>query len=52
MMKDSGKKYESVIYDGAGHGFMRAGQEPNANDMNKKVRDEAFQRLVSLLNKI
>jgi carboxymethylenebutenolidase len=30
-MKDAGKKYEPVTYEGAGHGFMRAGEDP-AND--------------------
>jgi carboxymethylenebutenolidase len=27
-MKELGKKYEPVTYDGAGHGFMRAGDAP------------------------
>jgi carboxymethylenebutenolidase len=30
-MKAAGKKYEPVTYAGAGHGFMRAGEDP-AND--------------------
>jgi carboxymethylenebutenolidase len=30
-MKAAGKKYDSVTYAGAGHGFMRAGEDP-AND--------------------
>lgn len=30
-MKAAGKKYEPVTYEGAGHGFMRAGEDP-AND--------------------
>ena len=50
-MKAAGKKYEPVIYDGAGHGFMRAGEAPEANDANKKARDEGFKRLVSLIDK-
>ena len=28
LMKEAGKKYEPVTYDGAGHGFMRAGEDP------------------------
>jgi carboxymethylenebutenolidase len=48
-MKAAGKKYEPVIYDGAGHGFMRAGQAPDANDANKKAWEEGFKRMVSLL---
>jgi carboxymethylenebutenolidase len=27
-MKKAGKKYDPVIYPGAGHGFMRAGEDP------------------------
>jgi carboxymethylenebutenolidase len=41
-----------VTYDGAGHGFMRAGEAPDASDANKKARDAAFQRTVELLKKI
>ena len=35
-MKAAGKKYEPVTYEGAGHGFMRAGEDPgNVNPANK-----------------
>ena len=30
-MKELGKKYEPVAYEGAGHGFMRAAEDPEAN---------------------
>jgi len=52
QMKAAGKTYEPVIYDGAGHGFMRAGEAPDASDANKKARDAAFQRWLELLKKI
>jgi carboxymethylenebutenolidase len=52
QMKAAGKTYEPVIYDGAGHGFMRAGEAPDTNDANKKARDAAFQRTIELLKKI
>ncbi|MDE1175262.1 MAG: dienelactone hydrolase family protein [Edaphobacter sp.] len=49
-MKAAGKKYEPVTYDGAGHGFMRAGEDPtNTNPANEKARNEAFTRLNTLL---
>ena len=49
-MKAAGKKYEPVTYDGAGHGFMRAGEDPgNTNPANKTAREEGFARLVKLL---
>jgi len=37
QMKAAGKTFEPVVYDGAGHGFMRAGEAPDANDANKKA---------------
>ena len=52
LMKKAGKTYEPVTYDGAGHGFMRAGEAPDASEANKKGRDEAWQRLKDLLKKI
>jgi carboxymethylenebutenolidase len=52
QMRSAGKTYEPVIYDGAGHGFMRAGEAPDATDANKKARDEAFKRWLDLLKKI
>ena len=52
QMKAADKTYEPVIYDGAGHGFMRAGEAPEAGEANKKARDAAFQRTVELLKKI
>lgn len=49
-MKDAGKKYAPVTYEGAGHGFMRAGEDPgNTNPDNKKAHDEAWQRWEKLL---
>lgn len=52
LMKDAGKSYEPVTYDGAGHGFMRAGEEPNASDANRKARDEAWIRWKTLLKRV
>jgi carboxymethylenebutenolidase len=49
-MKAAGKFYDPVTYEGAGHGFMRAGEDPsNTNPANKTARDQAFARLVKLL---
>lgn len=52
LMKKAGKTYEPVTYEGAGHGFMRAGEAPDANEANKKAHDEAWQRWVALLKKM
>ena len=49
-MTAAGKKYDPVTYEGAGHGFMRAGEDPgDTNPGNKKAREEGFARLVKLL---
>jgi carboxymethylenebutenolidase len=49
-MAAAGKKYETVVYDGAGHGFMRAGEDPaNTNAANTTARTEGLKRLESLL---
>jgi carboxymethylenebutenolidase len=49
-MKKAGKSYDPVTYDGAGHGFMRAGEDPgNPNPANKTAREQALARLVKLL---
>jgi carboxymethylenebutenolidase len=53
-MKAAGKRYDPVIYDGAGHGFMRAGEDPSPSTTpaNKKAREEGFARLTMLLKQI
>jgi carboxymethylenebutenolidase len=49
-MKAAGKKYDPVTYDGAGHGFMRAGEDPtNTVPGNKTAREQGFARLVTLI---
>jgi carboxymethylenebutenolidase len=59
LMKAAGKIYEPVIYEGAGHGFMRAGEDPTAvvdpgktPEANKKARDEAWVRWKGILKKL
>jgi len=51
-MKKASKTFEPVIYDGAGHGFMRAGEAPDANPANLKARSEAWVRWKELLKKL
>ena len=63
QMKAAGKKYDVVTYDGAGHGFMRAGDAPpppadadqqtkDAYAGNKKARDAAWVRWKGVLAKL
>ncbi len=49
LMEAAGNTYEPVIYDGAGHGFMRSGEEAGASADNKKGRQEAWQRVEKIL---
>src|SRR5258707_1735621 len=51
-MKAAGKKYDPVTYDGAGHGFMRAGEAPDASPANKAAPDQCFTRLVTLIQEM
>jgi len=52
LMKKAGKTYDPQTYEGAGHGFMRAGEAPDANEANKKAHDAAWKRWKELLAKI
>jgi|SRR5580658_9849170 len=56
LMAAAGKTYEPVKYEGASHGFMRAGEDPTAEgenkEANKKARDEGWERLKSVLGKL
>ncbi len=51
QLKAAGKTYDPVTYDGAGHGFMRAGEAPDANGADKKARAESWVRWKNLLRK-
>jgi carboxymethylenebutenolidase len=48
QMKAAGKVFETVTYDGAQHGFMRAGEQPDATDANRKAREAAWVKLKAL----
>jgi carboxymethylenebutenolidase len=51
QMKAAGRTYDPLIYSGAGHGFMRAGEAPDANEANKKAREDAWKRWKELLER-
>jgi carboxymethylenebutenolidase len=48
-MDDLGRKFEPVVYEGAGHGFMRQGESADANDADRKAREQAWERWKKLL---
>lgn len=49
-MKAAGKHFEPVTYKGAGHGFMRAGEDPTGSPENKQARTDAWRRLEKVLS--
>ena len=51
-MKTAGKTFDPVTYEGAGHGFMRAGEDPAGSPENKKARADAWVRLKAILAKL
>ena len=55
-MKQAGKKYDPVTYEGAGHGFMRSGQDPGGkepeHEANQKARDQAWQKWMSVMKSL
>jgi carboxymethylenebutenolidase len=51
-MRRLGKTFEPVTYEGAGHGFMRTGEEPSAAEANRKAREHAWTRWKELLKKL
>lgn len=48
-MKKAGKVYEPITYTGAGHGFMRAGEAPDAKEADKDARAKAWKRMTEQL---
>ena len=44
MMKELGKKFKPVTYEGAGHGFMRAGEAPEPTPSQPKGDQAADQK--------
>ena len=51
-MEAAGKVYEPVVYEGAGHGFVRAGAMPDADEANQRSREQAWERWKELLGKL
>jgi carboxymethylenebutenolidase len=52
LMERAGKTFEPVVYDGAGHGFMRSGEAPDASEANRKARAEGWERWKRLLREV
>ncbi len=50
-MKELNKKYEPVTYEGAGHGFMRAGDAPEPSAPQAKGDKEADEKAADAYQK-
>lgn len=52
QMKEAGKAFEPVVYEGAGHAFMRSGERADPDSPNRKAHDAAWRRWLGLLKKL
>jgi carboxymethylenebutenolidase len=52
QMAAAHKQFDPVVYDGAGHGFMRAGEDPGGSKGNQKARAAAWARWKQLLKEL
>jgi carboxymethylenebutenolidase len=52
LMKKFGKDYEPVVFAGAGHAFMRDGDDPEGKPENRKARDASWVRIRKILDGI
>lgn len=48
-MDEAGKDYQPVTYEGAGHGFMRSGEAPDASPENREAHDMGWKRWLEIL---
>jgi carboxymethylenebutenolidase len=51
-MSSTGQTYEIEIYNGAGHAFMRSGEDPQGDPANIAARNAAWERMQSILRKL
>lgn len=52
VLQKNGKTYDPLIYEGAGHAFMRLGEEADASAANRDAREKAWSRWLTLLRSI
>lgn len=48
-LETRGKEFPYVIYDGAGHAFMRSGEDPAGDPANVAARNAAWERMKAIL---
>lgn len=50
LMDEYKNTYDYVIYDGAGHAYMRSGDDPEGSEANKAARDQSRERLLDIMS--
>lgn len=50
LMEEYENTYDYVIYDGAGHAYMRSGDDPDGSEANKAARDQSWERLLNIMS--
>lgn len=51
-MNERAKTYDYVIYEGAGHAYMRSGEAEDASAANRAAREASWQRLKEILSEL
>ncbi len=51
MMKKADKTYQYEIYQGAGHAYMRNGDDPQGDDASQDAKQKSMQRIKKILSK-
>jgi carboxymethylenebutenolidase len=51
-MQKAHKIYDAAVYNGAGHGFMRSGEDPQGLPEDKKAREKAWKKFLALMKKL
>lgn len=51
-MSTAEKTYEIEIYDGAGHAYMRSGEDPQGDPANVSAREASWARMQSILSEL
>lgn len=52
MMEKAGNTFEYEIYEGAGHAYMRRGDDPNGDGPNVEARNQSWERIKKLLKEL
>lgn len=52
LMERNGKTYRYEIYEGAGHAYMRSGDDPDGSEANKAARDASWERLKEIMGSL